>query len=96
MLVVFRVDASLQMGTGHVTRCLTLADALATNGIKAVFISRVLKGHLNQLIRERGYTVYSLRSPTKEYTPLFSPRLKVVRHHSNDHQWANVNILDSL
>ena len=73
MLVVFRVDASLQMGTGHVTRCLTLADALATNGIKAVFISRVLKGHLNQLIRERGYTVYSLRSPTKEYTPLFSP-----------------------
>ena len=33
--IVFRVDASLEAGTGHVMRCLTLADALSELGPSA-------------------------------------------------------------
>ena len=57
MRFVFRVDASLQMGSGHVMRCLTLADALAAQGASCHFISRAHPGNLLELIRQRGYAV---------------------------------------
>lgn len=62
MRVAFRVDASLQMGTGHVMRCLTLADALAANGGQSIFICRAHGGHLANLIQKRGYQAYVLSS----------------------------------
>lgn len=60
MKIVFRCDASLQIGTGHVMRCLTLADALAENGAECHFICREHKGNLLDLIQQRGYQAYSL------------------------------------
>src|SRR5690606_6480899 len=60
MNVVFRVDASLQIGIGHVMRCLTMADALATRGANCQFISRAHTGNLNEFVRSRGYTVHAL------------------------------------
>lgn len=60
MKVAFRTDASLQMGSGHVMRCLTLADALKAQGADCHFISREHPGHLLEVIRQRGYKVNSL------------------------------------
>lgn len=60
MRVVFRVDASIEIGTGHVMRCLTLADALHARGDECSFICRVHEGNLIELIRTRGYNVYLL------------------------------------
>ena len=58
--IVFRVDASIQMGTGHVMRCLTLADALKRKGAKCYFICREHSGNLIITIKERGHEVYPL------------------------------------
>ena len=55
MKIAFRTDASLQIGSGHVMRCLTLADALTAQGAQCHFISRAHHGHLLELIRQRGY-----------------------------------------
>lgn len=60
MKIAFRADASLQMGSGHVMRCLTLADALKAQGADCHFISREHPGHLREVIRQRGYKVNSL------------------------------------
>lgn len=60
MKVVFRTDASIQIGTGHVMRCLTLADALADKGAHCIFICREHAGNLIEHIRSKGYAVYSL------------------------------------
>lgn len=60
MKIAFRTDASLQMGSGHVMRCLTLADALKAQGAQCHFISREHSGNLLEVIRQRGYGVTGL------------------------------------
>lgn len=60
MRVAFRTDASRTIGTGHVVRCMTLADALRVRGASAIFVCREHEGHLCDLIEERGFTVNRL------------------------------------
>jgi len=57
MKIVFRTDASLQIGTGHVMRCLTLAEVLRESGAQCKFICREHPGNLIDLIRQRGFLV---------------------------------------
>ena len=60
MRVVFRVDASLQMGTGHMMRCLALAQVLKENGENVKFICRKHEGSLIDKIRSSGFNVHEL------------------------------------
>ena len=43
---VFRCDASLEIGSGHIMRCLTLARALRKRGVESVFLCRPAVGDL--------------------------------------------------
>ncbi|WLA61259.1 UDP-2,4-diacetamido-2,4,6-trideoxy-beta-L-altropyranose hydrolase [Bradyrhizobium diazoefficiens] len=61
--VVFRVDASVEMGLGHLTRCLTLADALAANGAQSCFLMRSHASALAYLAESRGHAVRLLSDP---------------------------------
>lgn len=67
MQIVFRTDASLQIGTGHVMRCLTLADALCERGAQCTFICREHAGHLLALIEQRGHRALSLPARADDY-----------------------------
>jgi UDP-2,4-diacetamido-2,4,6-trideoxy-beta-L-altropyranose hydrolase len=53
--VAFRVDASLSIGTGHVMRCLALANGLRQLGAECYFICREYEGHLEPLIAAAGF-----------------------------------------
>ena len=64
--IALRVDASQQMGSGHLMRCLALADALRTKGAQCHFISRAHPGHLIEAIRQRGHMVHSLLAPAQQ------------------------------
>lgn len=55
MKVLCRADASHFLGTGHVMRQLTLADALRNTGVETFFVCRTHPGHLAHLIRQRGF-----------------------------------------
>ena len=68
MRVAFRTDASLQIGTGHVVRCLTLADALREQGAECQFVCREHQGHLMDHIRSRGYAAHALPAPSENAT----------------------------
>lgn len=61
MIAVFRVDASTQIGSGHVMRCLTLAQKLKKEKQADVyFVMRLLDGNLIELVKSKGFTVFTL------------------------------------
>ena len=67
MNVDIRADASLKIGSGHVMRCLTLADALSELGNKVVFICKDHDSNLINKITNSGYEVKVLSvSSSKE------------------------------
>ncbi|HEX7887953.1 MAG TPA: UDP-2,4-diacetamido-2,4,6-trideoxy-beta-L-altropyranose hydrolase [Ramlibacter sp.] len=57
--LAIRVDASSRIGTGHVMRCLTLADRLRGRA-ECVFVTRERRGNLADLMRQRGHGVVCL------------------------------------
>jgi len=63
MRVAFRTDASSQIGTGHVMRCLTLADALREHGAECQFVCREHEANLMDHICSRGYQIDALPKP---------------------------------
>ena len=66
MLVVIRADSSSVIGSGHLMRCLTLAEKFRKeDNAEAHFISRDLEGNLNFLVEKKKFSLHTL--PRHEY-----------------------------
>lgn len=72
MNIVIRVDASIHIGSGHVMRCLVLANSLRDQGHEIYFASRPQKGDLIEFVRNKGFIVKELITPAHWLTPLDS------------------------
>lgn len=81
--VIMRTDASVQIGTGHLMRCLTLAGELKEEGADVSFICRLLQGNLCDLIEKKGYKVYRL--------PYEQKGLADTDKYGNQPKWMGVN-----
>lgn len=65
LAVAIRADASTQLGSGHIMRCLTLARALRASGHTVTFVMRDADGDLRDLVADRyGFRV--ARLPRRE------------------------------
>lgn len=91
MKIAFRVDASLQMGIGHVMRCLTLADALRAQGAQCHFISRAHPGHLIEVIRQRGHTANGLVGSLQKSKPTSKKTSLPAKDAKQRHPYINVH-----
>lgn len=58
--IVFRTDAGLHIGSGHVMRCLSLAAALRELGGRSHFVCRAHDGHLGALVEAQGHALHLL------------------------------------
>ncbi len=72
MKLAIRVDSSYLIGSGHLMRCLTLAEHLRDNGWEVGFVCRELQGNLTELLRERRFRVSLLPPPLGTKEPSFA------------------------
>lgn len=63
MRVAIRVDASALIGTGHLRRCLSLAQALTEQGSRVCLVARALDGVAAQVLQEAAFAVRCLPEP---------------------------------
>lgn len=81
MRVAFRVDASAQIGTGHLKRCLSLAYAAGQLGVEVAFVWRDHGLDCTAEIERSGFRSYRLPPPRDVFPAVGGP----------DHaQWAGV------
>jgi UDP-2,4-diacetamido-2,4,6-trideoxy-beta-L-altropyranose hydrolase len=71
MKVSIRADASPGIGSGHVVRCLALADGIAARGGEVRFVTRELPAHLRESLERSGHrhVALSLPAPTGAEAP---------------------------
>ena len=80
MNVVIRADASSYIGSGHIMRCLTLAEVIREYGGSVTFICRDFTGNYISFVESKGFEVASLSSEVGDPTKL------------NDIEWVRANV----
>ena len=59
-MILFRADGNSEIGSGHIMRCLSLADAFRSIGKESVFVCS--DDTMLEIIKRRGYLCHVLNS----------------------------------
>jgi UDP-2,4-diacetamido-2,4,6-trideoxy-beta-L-altropyranose hydrolase len=99
----FRVDASLEIGHGHLMRCLTLANELKKRSNECFFITNKLDPYLKDKALSMGHEIYNLPTPnaqnfnwkkdallTQEILKKISVSWLIVDHYLIDKKWETI------
>ncbi|WJY21199.1 UDP-2,4-diacetamido-2,4,6-trideoxy-beta-L-altropyranose hydrolase [Fontisubflavum oceani] len=106
MRLVFRADAGIAIGSGHVMRCLTLAHAFRDMGTEIAFVCSDGPGSMIDHLREDNIPVSALSANRPEAIDALGPAdVLVVDHYGLDARWetsardatgAQVVVIDDL
>lgn len=83
MLIAIRTDATIEIGSGHVMRCLALADRLRKDGAEIRFICREAPGHMAEPIAAQGHGVFLLPAAERR-----NPADGGAREGAHPYAWA--------
>lgn len=89
--MAFRADASSAIGSGHVMRCLTLAEELRRRGATCLFVCAELDGDLVELVRELGFTCRTLPASVAEVAGLDAAATSAALYRDAPLDWLIVD-----
>lgn len=69
MTVAIRADGNRLIGIGHLTRCISLANALEAEGADCVFVIRDMGYDARSFVKSRGFSVRMLPAPDGSFLP---------------------------
>ncbi|KGR90101.1 pseudaminic acid biosynthesis protein PseG [Ureibacillus massiliensis 4400831 = CIP 108448 = CCUG 49529] len=76
--IIIRTDASVEIGSGHVMRCLTVAKYLQEYDCKVKFFMKQLPGNLIDYVKEEGFV---------NITQIEKADLYIIDHYGIDEVW---------
>lgn len=89
--ILFRADASERIGSGHVMRCLALAEELRGRCKEIIFICRELPGNLIEHIEIHGFRVFRVPPEPESGAADAEQTKKVLREHGLQPDWLIVD-----
>lgn len=98
--VVMRADASPLLGTGHIKRCLSIAESLRARDAQVHFVTRPHGDYSTRLLENRGIQIHSISTPASESQQSDAAAMKsvfaslgnapdwlIVDHYGLDERW---------
>lgn len=89
--LIIRADAGVTMGTGHVMRCLALAQGWQEREGKVLFAGRIPSHSLQGRIRNEGFNYVDIRRPYPEHDDLELMLSLIKKGGMSDSQWVVVD-----
>ena len=94
--IAFRVDASIEIGTGHLMRCKTLASEMMKTGAEVIFLSRNMPQSCAKLLDESGIAYINLTSFSNEALNGRSPYDKWLGTSQDADSWECMSVLSGM